>query len=191
MKRDMSFTSQILLEMKSNELWTSPWQQLRLINPYPAQIFMRPDFMNPRLNLHSTRQAEFDNRRSLVWIWCDNYSVPSVSSLRWAPVFCPGSSVHGPRLLPDAIPLRSRGRDGAKTRRRKSHLEIDQLSSTFHLQLRDRKKYKGAKENIILGHNSPLFTIGPWRGFSKPLTCFHQKLFREEKNTPKFPLKNK
>lgn len=174
MKRDMSFTSQILLEMKSNEFWTSPWQQLRLINHYPAQIFMRPDFMNPRLNLHLTRQAEFDNRRSFVWIWCDNYSVPSASSLRWAPVFCPGSfcswfAAPAWRDSP-AEPRTRRGKDEEEKISFRKRSAVIYLSSPAQRQ----KKYKGAKENIILGNNSPLSTIGPEGGFSKSLTRFHQ-----------------
>lgn len=181
MKRDMSFTSQILLEMKSNEFWTSPWQQLRLINHCSAQIFMHPDFMNPRLNLHLTRQTEFDNRRSLVWIWCDNYSVPSVPSLRWAPVFCPGSFcswLAAPAWCDSpAEPPTRRGKDEEE--------KISFKTLSCHLPFISSSE-AGAKENIILGNNSPLSSFGPWRGFSKPLTRFHQNYPGKKKTVQNF-----
>lgn len=121
-KRDMSFTSRIQLEMKSNEFWTSPWQQLRLINHYSEQIHMH--FMNPRLNLHVPHQTEFPNRRRDLFEFC-LLIIPSppVSSVWWAQLFVQVLSGHGWPLLADTVSLRSHARDGAKTRKRESHIE--------------------------------------------------------------------
>lgn len=176
MKRDMSFTSQILLEMKSNEFWTSPWQQLRLINHNSAQMFMRPDFMNPRLNLHLTRQAEFDNRRSLVWIWCDNYSVPSVSSPRRAPVFCPGSfcSWFGAPAWRDSPvePRTRRGEDEEEKisfRKRSAVIYLSSPAQTEKIQRSKRKHYSGKQQ--------------PPFHHSQPLMHFHQNYPGKKKHT--------
>lgn len=160
MKRDMSFTSQILLEMKSNEFWTSPWQQLWLINHYSARIYMHPDFMNPRLNLHFT---EFSNRRSLVWILCDDTSTSPPSPPCDGRSFCPGSFCSW-FAAPDwrdspAEPWTRRGED------EEEKITLRKLSSKFHLQLRSRKNTKGPKQNIILG-NSHRSTAGIYPGFS-------------------------
>lgn len=189
MKRDMSFTSQILLEMKSNEFWTSPWQQLRLINHYSAQIFMRPDFTNPGLNLHLTRQAEFDNRRSLVWIRRENYSVPSVSSLPWAPVFCPDSlcswfAAPAWRDSP-AEPRTRRGKDeeGKISFRKRS--AVIYLSSPAQRQ----KKIQRIKRKHYSGKQQPPLHHRTLKRIFQTLDAFPPKLPREEKNTPNFPLK--
>lgn len=48
---------------------------------------------------------------------------PPVSSLWWARLFVQARFGHGWPLLPDAAPLRSHARDGARTRKRESHLE--------------------------------------------------------------------
>lgn len=85
---------------------------------------------------------------------------PPVSSLERDRLFVLARFGHGWPLLPDAAPLRSHARDGARTRKRESHLErICHLSSPAQIQ----RKYKGPKEP----------------GFFKP--PFLPKLPREEK----------
>lgn len=186
MKRDMSFTSQILLEIKSNEFWTSPWQQLRLINHYSEHISMHPDFMNPRLNLQLTRQTEFDNRRSLVWIWCDNYSVPSVPSLRWAPAFCPGSfcswfAAPAWRDSP-AEPRTRRGKDEEEKISFRKRSAVIYLSSPAQRQ--EQKK-------TLFWETTAPFPPSDLKRIFQTLDAFPPKLPRKEKNGPKFHLKNK
>lgn len=173
MKRDMSFTSQILLEMKSNEFWTSPWQQLRLIYHYSAHIYMHPNFMNPRLNLHFTCQAEFNGRGSLVWIvvW-RSLRPPRLLPVMGSPL-CPGSFCSrftSPAWhVSPAEPFTRQSKDEEKKISfRKGICRHPPFSSSS-----DTEK----KKSIILGHNSPFSTTGTfiiYPGFSKPLMRFQQ-----------------
>lgn len=115
--------------MKSNEFWTSPWQQLRLINHYSVQIYMHPDFMNPRINLHTVilvRRSLTTGEGICLTFVCWLFRPPCLLSVMGS-ALCPGS--FWPRLAapawhgPPAEPCTRWGQGKERTRKRESHLE--------------------------------------------------------------------
>lgn len=173
MKRDTSFTSQILLEMKSNDFWTSPWQQLRLINHYSASRFheshIKFTFYSNRQSL-TTEGALFE---FCVTILPPLHPHPHVSTLWWA-LFLSRLflfMVRGSWLT--WFPCGAHERDRARTRKRKSHLEschLNFISSSDPEKIQRTKtkqnKYSG-KQPLFHRRNLP-------RIFRKLLIHFHQ-----------------
>lgn len=134
-KRDMSFTSQIQLEMKSNEFWTSPWQQLRLIN-HSLRKFTRVQFSwIPDSDYMLIVRRSFTTKK---WIWlhfvCWLFQASCLLSAM-------GSSLsgHSWSLLPDTVPPAEPCRKWGKDKDKKISYRKGLLSTSFHLQHRYRK----------------------------------------------------
>lgn len=138
-KGDMSFTSQIQLEMKSNGFWMSTWQQLRLINYYSVQICM-----NARFHECSLTTGEGICLNFVCWLSRPPRFLPLMGS-----ALCPGP--YWPRLAapawhgPPAEPCTRQGKDKEK----RISFRKDLLSTTFHLHFRYRKKYQGPKRHCF------------------------------------------
>lgn len=81
------------------------------------------------------------------------------------------------------FPCGAANETGAKTRKRKSHLESDQQSSTFHLQLRDRQNTEEQKKTLFWETTAPFPPSDPEEDFPNPW-CVSTKITQGRKKTP-------